>query len=148
VLQISVDTVSSYLNAAEDAYLCFACPFYAFSERKQSVRNKKYYAIDPAMRHAVITKTGNDLGKDLENLVYLELRRCFKQVYYWKKTSEVDFVVESKHGLVPIQVSLDQPKQRHEVALEEFYQEFKSPANPVFINQETFEDGLWLDEIG
>lgn len=147
VLKISVDTVSSYLEAAENAYLCFACPFYAYSENQRSHRNKKYYAIDNAMRRAVITPTGKDLGKDLENAVFLELRRKFKSVYYWRGQSEVDFVVESRRGLVPIQVSFDGPKERHHRALEEFFTAFPQAANPAFVTSDSFGDESWLNDV-
>ena len=35
-----------YLEAVENAYLAFARPVFAFSTRKQSLRNKKWYPID------------------------------------------------------------------------------------------------------
>lgn len=147
VSKISIETIGSYLEAAENAYLCFACQFYTFSESQRSHRNKKYYAIDNALRRAVVTPTGNDLGKDLENAVFLELRRRHKNVYYWKAKAEVDFVVESSRGLLPIQVSLDGPKERHQRALEEFYSEFPNAADPVFVTLDAFSDESWLTEI-
>jgi len=143
-LRFSVDTLSSYLEAAENAYLCFHCPYYSYSERQRAHRNKKYYVIDSAMRRAVITPTGADLGKDFENAVFLELRRKFKNVYYWKGTKEVDFVVEAKKGVIPIQVSWDGVKDRHEIGLDEFYKEFRNALDPVYVDAESFSKNQWI----
>jgi predicted AAA+ superfamily ATPase len=141
---LSVDTVSSYLDAAENAYLCFCCHYFTYSGRQRAHRNKKYYAIDTGLRRSVITQTGQDLGKDFENMVFLALRRRYPEVCYWKGTQEVDFVVESDRGLVPIQVSWDGPKMRHDKALDEFYQEFRHALDPVYVSADNFADGTWL----
>ena len=78
--------------------------------------------MDTALRRAIINTGGKDLGKDFENIVYLELKRKYGDVFYWSGSGEVDFVVHTKAGVLPIQVSFDQPKPRHEEALTEFYQ--------------------------
>ncbi len=137
-LNLSVDTVGAYLAAAENAYLCFGCEYFAYSERKRSHHNKKYYAIDPALRRAVVSRTGKDLGKDFENIVFLELRRRYSKVYYWKGKNEVDFVVETQEGLTPYQVSWEGIQARHEAGLEEFFEEFHSACEPVFITRDNF----------
>ncbi len=137
---LSVDTLASYLGAAENAYLCFCCSYFSYSERQRSHRNRKYYAVDTALRKAVITPTGADRGKDFENLVYLTLRRKYKEIHYWKGVKEVDFVVETERGLQPIQVSWDAIKDRHEVALDEFYKEFRNALDPVYVTSENFAD--------
>jgi predicted AAA+ superfamily ATPase len=98
------------------------------------------------MRRAVITPTANDLGKDFENLVFIALRSTYSQVYYWKGRKEVDFVIETSEGLQPIQVSWDGIKDRHEEALEEFYREFKTTLNPVYITQDSFP--TWARSLG
>jgi predicted AAA+ superfamily ATPase len=46
-----------------------------------------------------------DRGKVLENVVFLELRRRYRKVYYWKGSKEVDFVAETQDGLTPYQVT-------------------------------------------
>ncbi len=130
---IAVDTAASYLEAAEAAYLLFACPFFAFSERKRARRNKKYYPIDTGLRRVVINKTGSDRGKALESSVYLSLRRHFDQVCYFRENGEVDFVVSPAGKPIPIQVSLDPPSERHFRALDGFYERFPNASEAVFI---------------
>ena len=99
-------------------------------------------AIDTGLRRAISTRTGQDLGKDFENLVYLALRRKTADISYWKGKGEVDFVVNTKDGVTPIQVTYDAPQQRHDDALEEFYRDFPQANEAVFVTPESFEELL------
>lgn len=143
---VSADTASLYVEAIESAYLVFSCPFFAYSERKRQVRNRKYYPIDTGLRRACITRTGEDRGRSLECAVFLALRRHFGQVAYWRGRGEVDFVVEGGGRPVPLQVSWDGPTDRGEAALEEFYEAFPQAADPVWVDAERFERGDWLPD--
>ena len=138
-LELSPETVSGYLQACEDAYLIFSCPYFAYSEAKRTRRNKKYYAIDTALRRAVTTKIGEDLGKDFENLVYLTLRKKTREVFYWRGKSEVDFVVNTARGVTPLQVTSGTLRERHEEGLREFYQTFPHAAEAIHVTPNTFE---------
>jgi predicted AAA+ superfamily ATPase len=136
---LTVDTVGTYLSACESAYLLFSCPYFAFSERKRSKRNKKYYPVDPGLRTAVVTRTGQDLGKSFETIVYLSLRRQCRETYYWRGKGEVDFVTSGPGGITPYQVSIDGIKSRHEAALEEFYSNFPQANEPILITADNHE---------
>lgn len=142
MLGVSVDTIGTYLAACEAAYMILPCPYFTFSERQRTARNKKYYPIDLGLRNAIITKTGNDLGKSLETIVFLALRKKYKNVYYWRKKGEVDFVVMGENGLLPIQVSWEEMKPRHEAALKEFYGEFPQAGTALKITKENIMEFL------
>lgn len=139
---IAVDTASSYLEACEAAYLLFSCPYFAFSERKRASRNRKYYPIDTGLRRVVVSRGGQDRGKALECAVHLALRRRFGQVFYWRDRGEVDFVVQVGDRIVPVQVSWDEPAERHDRALVDFYERFPQAEEPVFITASSFETAL------
>ncbi len=139
-VQLSPETVNVYLQACEDAYLLFSCPYFAYSEAKRTRRNKKYYAIDTALRRAVTTKIGSDLGKDFENLVYLTLRKKTTEVFYWRGKAEVDFVVNTASGVTPIQATFSKPRERHEEGLQEFYEQFPHAREAVYVTPDTFEE--------
>ncbi len=141
-LGISADTVSSYIEYYENAYLLFSCPFFSFSERQRIRRNNKYYPIDSAFRKSVITKTGNDTGKDFELIVFLALKRFFNEVSYWKGKNEVDFVIQNSEGIIPIQVTTDIPKERHHKGFEEFYSQFPSAKKEIFCTPDNFKEVL------
>lgn len=139
-VQLSPETVSHYLQACEDAYLIFSCPFFAYSETKRVRHNRKYYAIDTGLRRAISTRGGEDLGKDFENLVYLTLRRKTADICYWKGKGEVDFVANTRNGITPIQVTFGDPQQRHEDALQAFFQQFPHANEAVYITPDSFNE--------
>ena len=139
---ISVDTASVYLSAAEAAYLIFACPYFSYSTRKQAVRNKKYYPIDTGMRKAITPPGGQDLGKSLETVSFLALKKKFGEVYYWRNNGEVDFVVTHLDSPLPIQVTWETQNTRHEKALEEFYENFPKAHEALYLTQNDLEDNF------
>ena len=139
---IAVETVASYLEASEAAYLIHSVPYFAFSERKRASRNKKFYPVDTGVRRMVVTRTGADRGKLLECAVHLELRRRGLSVSYWRGKGEVDFVARTRDGIVPIQVSWDPPTDRHHRALEEFYEAFPQALEAQFIGPDEYASGV------
>ena len=145
-IHLSPETVSHYLQACEDAYLLFSCHFFAYSQAKRVRHNRKYYAVDTGLRRAVSARSGRDMGKDFENLVYLVLRRTTAEISYWKGKSEVDFVVNTQRGVTPIQVTYGEPQPRHEEALDEFFQQFPYANDPIYVTPDTF-DTFTLMEV-
>ncbi len=139
---IATDTAATYLDAAESAYLLFSCPYFAFSERKRAARNRKYYPVDTALRRVVTTPTGADRGKALECAVHLALRRRFGPISYWREGGEVDFVVHDRGRILPVQVTWDEPQERHERAVRSFYERFPQADEMVVVTAATFEDAV------
>lgn len=135
---LSPDTVSSYVSYGEAAFLLYECPYFTFSERQRVRRNNKYYAIDTRLRRVVATTTGADLGKDFEQIVFYALFKKYNEVYYWKGKREVDFVVPTRTGILPVQVTLEETKERHEKALEEFYALFPDALEALRVNPGNF----------
>ena len=138
-VQLSPETVNHYLQACEDAYLIFSCPFFAYSENQRQRHNRKYYSIDTGLRRSVVTQRTTDYGKDFENLVYLSLRAKTKDIAYWRDKGEVDFVVQTDRGITPIQVTVGEPQARHEDALAEFYKKFPHANEALFVTPDSFE---------
>jgi predicted AAA+ superfamily ATPase len=139
---VSADTAGVYLDAAESAYLVLACPYFAWSERKRAARNRKYYPIDTGLRRVSVTPTGADRGKALECATFLELRRRYGEVFYWRDRGEVDFVVVHEGEPLPVQVSWDGPVERHHKALDSFYEVHPRAREAVFVTARSWEEGL------
>lgn len=144
VTGLTVDTVQLYLQACEDAYLLFACQFFAFSEQKRMARQKKYYPIDSGLRNAVTSTSGRDFGKNLELMVYLRLRQANENVYYWQELhkGEVDFVTVNGQNITPYQVSLKGREPRHDKALDNFYSLFPQAKDAIFITADNAKEYL------
>lgn len=102
----SSTTVSEYVSYLEQAYLCFEIFKFDFSLKKQIVYNKKIYVIDNGLRNVVAFKNSSDTGRLLENLVYIELKRRQKEVYFYKtkENYKVVFLIREQN-LILIQVS-------------------------------------------
>lgn len=87
-------TVLDYLSFLEDTYLIGLVPKFSYSLKVQMVNPKKVYAIDTGMINIVSTSFTEDKGYILENMIFLELRRQGKQLFYFNENkAECDFVV-------------------------------------------------------
>ncbi len=141
---LTVDTVKSYLEACEQAYLLFSCPFFAHSENKRLHRQKKYYPIDSGLRHAITSTAGRDLGKSLELMVFLRLKQRYGSVFYWQELhqGEVDFVIQQGNTITPYQITWQKPEKRHEIALDCFYKAFPQASDALYITAQNAADFL------
>jgi len=106
---LSIETVEKYLGFLKQSFIILTVDVFSYKTKVQFKQNKKIYCIDTGLRNAVSFKISEDRGRLAENLVFIELKRRGKDVYYWKNgKGEVDFVV--KEGLKPtslIQVCWD-----------------------------------------
>ena len=90
----STNSVADYVRWFEDAYLLFSVPRFSWSLKSVAINPKKVYTIDPAFAQANSLSFSEDKGRLLENIIYLELRRKFKEIYYFREKGECDFVVK------------------------------------------------------
>ena len=115
-------------------------PFFSYSLKKQQANPKKVYTIDNGLRNAVCFRFSQDEGKLVENLVFLELKRREKEVYYWKGKGEVDFVVKDE---MAINVSYTNDIAEREVnSLLELKNEFKGRLIIITRDLEKSEKGI------
>ncbi|MBW1926524.1 MAG: ATP-binding protein [Deltaproteobacteria bacterium] len=95
----SVNTVKNYLSYLEDAFLFIRINLFDYSIKKQIYNPAKIYCVDHALAAAAGFRFSADIGRTLENIVCLELKRRGHEIYYWRNRAglEVDFLV--KQGL-------------------------------------------------
>jgi uncharacterized protein len=104
----SVQTVIDYASYLEDSYILFYVPKFSYSYKEQQVNPKKVYSIDNGFSYANSVSFSKDKGKMLENQVFLELRRNFKEIFYYQGLRECDFLVKDKDKVtLAIQVCYD-----------------------------------------
>ncbi|MDR1690520.1 MAG: ATP-binding protein [Candidatus Methanoplasma sp.] len=73
---MSPTTVKDYIAALEDAYLFYRADRFDVKGKKILKSNEKYYAADTGMRNMMLGWShGMDIGRLIENVVYLELIR-------------------------------------------------------------------------
>ena len=86
-------TVSDYLSWMEDAYFLFFHPRFSWSAKSVSINPKKVYRNDTGFAKSNSLSFTKDEGRLLENLVYLNLRKKFQKLFYFRERQECDFVV-------------------------------------------------------
>ena len=90
----SVQSVIDYISYFEDAYLMFTIPRFNYSYKKQQVNPKKVYSIDTGFSVVNSSSFSKDKGKMLENLVFLALRKNYKEIFYFQEKNECDFIIK------------------------------------------------------
>lgn len=100
---ISVPTITTYIQGLLDSYLMYKCDRYDIKGKQILDGNAKYYVADAGLRAALLGHEDMDQGHILENVVYLELlRRGYKvsvgKINKGNKNIEVDFVAQKSGG--------------------------------------------------
>jgi predicted AAA+ superfamily ATPase len=104
-LAVSRNTLYDYFNYFQENYSLFSIPVYRKSYKEQEVNPKKIYVVDNGFYG--LHKFDADRGKQYENLVFLHLRRLYKELFYYKEIQEVDFCMETSKGVQLLNVSYD-----------------------------------------
>ena len=100
-------TVDSYLAMLEDSFLVHRVQRYDIKGRETLKTLSKYYLADTGLRRLLVSDNNRDLGHILENIIYLELRRRFSEVYIGVfGNGEVDFVAIKEATPTYVQVAL------------------------------------------
>jgi len=123
--EVSKGTLLEYLSHLEDISLVYFLPLFSSSLKAQAINPKKVYCLDNGLWNAISFTFSKDEGRLAENLVFLELMRREKEVYYWKNGGEVDFVVKEEDNLlIAINVTYsDSVTEREVSALKKFSKE-------------------------
>ncbi len=104
-IKVSKKSLYKYADALEDSFFCFFLKKFSYSERESLLSIPKLYMNDMGLvNYSLSTKFEDEIGKLMENAVFLELKRReykgeFSELFYFKdyQQHEVDFVI--KEGL-------------------------------------------------
>ena len=100
------ETVYSYLEKLEKAYLLHRCSRYDLQGKEILKTQEKFYLADVALRYSVIGYNADSVASSLENIVYLELCRRGYTVNVGKTgDSEIDFVAVRQNEKIYVQVT-------------------------------------------
>lgn len=113
----SVNTVKSYTDYLENSFLFFTVNLFSYSLKQQFIAPKKIYCIDNGLVSNLAFGFSKDRGKLLENLVFLELKRRGKDIYYYrtKNNLEIDFLLRTGRKaaeLIQVVQDFNHPKTR------------------------------------
>jgi len=117
----SVSTVKNYVHFVENSFLLFEIRRFSYKLKQQELAPRKIYCIDPGIIHAVGFRSSENIGKLMENIVAVELRRMLSihpsmELYYWKdhQQREVDFVIKND-DLVTACVQVTYAMERNDI---------------------------------
>ncbi len=103
--QMDPETVYSYLNKLENAYILHRCSRYDIKGKEILKTQEKFYLADSALRFAVLGYHEDMVSSSLENIVYMELLRRGYDVYVGRLDgAEIDFVAVQKDEKIYIQI--------------------------------------------
>ncbi len=95
----ATSTIMSWFSHLELSYLVSFLPMFSHSTKAQLINPKKVYAIDLGLVNIVSNTLTEDLGRKLENMIFLYLRKTYSELYYFDDKGECDFVA-LKNGKV------------------------------------------------
>ena len=100
------ETVYSYLEKLEKAYLLHRCSRYDLQGKEILKTQEKFYLADVALRYSVLGYNADSVASSLENIVYLELCRRGYTVNVGKTNDgEIDFVAVRQNDKIYVQVT-------------------------------------------
>lgn len=104
--KIDNETVYSYLEKLQKAYILHKCSRYDLQGKDILKTQEKFYLADVSLRYSVLGYTVDSVAASLENIVYLELKRRGYDVYIGKiKDKDIDFVATKQNEKIYVQVT-------------------------------------------
>lgn len=110
-------TVIDYISALENAFILYKAERYNIKGKRLLNAPYKYYIVDIGMRNITLGRREMDIGRVLENIVYLELvRRGYDLRIGVDSTFEIDFIAsrgsEKNYYQVCLSITDDKVKDR------------------------------------
>jgi predicted AAA+ superfamily ATPase len=97
--KIGKNQLYEFLEACQNIFLAFVLKKYTHKLVASELGERKVYTIDNGLLNAVSFKFSEDIGKTMEQAVFLELKRRGMEVYFYKGKYECDFVVKDGHSV-------------------------------------------------
>ncbi|MBA2862209.1 ATP-binding protein [Methanococcus maripaludis] len=156
---VSKNTLYEYLSHLNDSYVIFPLKKYAYSLKESSLSLMKSYVIDNGFIKMYDFKNSSDIGKYLENAVFIELRRrgLFENqelFYYEDDIGEVDFLVkQNEHVSKLINVCYNLNFENYDREIKKLVKIAKKiKCNELYLitfdqEQEITEDGILVKSI-
>ena len=126
----SLSMINNYIEYLKNVFIASTINKFDYSIKKQKVSSSKFYVLDNSFLKTIAFNFSENIGKRLENLVFIELIRRRFEVYYHAKKKECDFVI--KEGLkitkaIQVCLTIDSPttRQREVDGLLEALKEYK-----------------------
>lgn len=136
----SLSSIKDYLDYFERSYMLFYLKKFDYSIKKQIANSKKAYTIDNLVANRMGFRFSENSGRLLENMVFIELKRRGKEIYYHAHKGECDFVIKDGLDLteaIQVVYNLNHDTLKRELfGLAEAMKTFDIPKGRIIIYQE------------
>ncbi len=142
-------TVSKYMNILQETYIAAYLPPYVSSRRNEIKSAHKCFYLDNGLRNFALRQFNpishrTDKGALIENLVFTEFVKDNalqkEELFFWrtKGGAEVDFVLQGKGGIVPIEIKAGTARPGLLSRSFHAFLDHFSPGAAVFLNRDLF----------
>lgn len=136
------ETVYSYLEKLEKAYLLHRCSRYDLQGKELLKTQEKFYLADVSLKYSVLGYTPDSIAASLENVVYLELCRRGYTVHIVKAgDGEIDFVAIRQNDRLYVQVTQEIRTEKTEKREYERLLQIKDNYPKYVLRTDDFADG-------
>ena len=136
------ETVYSYLEKLEKAYLLHRSSRYDLQGKKILKTQEKFYLADVSLKYSILGYTQDSVSASLENVVYLELCRRGYTVNIGKiDDGEVDFVAIRQNNRLYVQVTQEIHTEKTEKREYERLLRIKDNYPKYVLRTDAFADG-------
>jgi len=87
------DTVRDFIKYLELSCFIFSLYKFSYSHKTQLLSQKKTFAADNGFSALLPVRFTPDKGRLLEQVVFLELKRRYNQIFYFRNQRECDFII-------------------------------------------------------
>lgn len=122
--EISDKSIREYINYFEETFMLKRIDKFHNKPKERIKSFKKIYALDNGFLQ-IAPKLSDNLGKNLENIVFIALNQKNEEVYYLREVQEIDFLSQSRLYQVSYDISEVKTRQRELGSLEYFNKDNK-----------------------
>ncbi|MEK6800962.1 MAG: ATP-binding protein [Nanoarchaeota archaeon] len=127
-IRLSFKSIKKYLDAMEKSQLIYRIsPFYK-NKLKEITKQPKIYFYDTGLRNSIANLSDPEISGSLfENYVCSELIKIGYKPKHWrtKTKAEVDFILEVKNDVIPVEVKISSQSNKIERSLYSFIETYK-----------------------
>jgi predicted AAA+ superfamily ATPase len=142
-------TITRYMNILQETYIAAYLPPFVSSRRNEIKSTHKCFFLDNGLRNFALRQFNpvtlrTDQGALLENLVFTELVKDNvlqkEELFFWrsKNGAEVDFVMQGKGGIVPLEIKAGTARPGLLSRSFHAFLDHFSPGAAVFLNRDLF----------
>ncbi|MDR1013342.1 MAG: ATP-binding protein, partial [Lactobacillales bacterium] len=103
-------SIDKYIELLKESFVFYEAPRYDIRGKQRLKTLAKYYTVDTGIRNNTLGRIGN-VGSQLENIIYIELKRRNYEVFVGKfDSTEIDFVCFKNGKVEYFQIAYQLPQ--------------------------------------